>query len=473
MSRSPFATRGVAEAFYGLFYTFPERNDLIRFIGRHGYNLYIYGPKNDRQHRARWWEPYPDEVMGQFAETAALARRAGVTFCYALAPISATSTDDLDRITAKLRAFYERGVRSFSLFLDDIAGPVQEGAQRLIYHPFAQLHVELGNRVHDWLRALDPACTLSFCPAEYHGAPPFGAYLHELGARLHPAIDLFYTGPAICSTTIAAADARGFAAAAGRPPLIWDNYPVNDLAMRGDLHVGPIQGRDAALGGAARGLVVNTMSQAEASKIALLTFAEYFADPAGYAPWPAWGRALREVGGEHSCAALRQFAEHSLRSCLHPAAAPALDRLVGRSMAALCAGEPPSRSAALHELSAHIERQDEANYALKHRMANLALRAELTPWIEALDDWVWLAKRAILVLQALERGAPYGQPLRGLEESIELVRSHHKRIAGDALLELADYARKTAAQGAAAAETESGAKGAGATISNINLSNHR
>lgn len=53
------------------------------------------------------------------------------------------------------------------------------------------------------------------------------------------------------------------------------------------------------------------------------------------------------------------------------------------------------------------------------------------------------------------------------------MRSHHKRIAGDALLELADYARKTTAQGAAAAETESGAKGTGATISNINLSNHR
>jgi hypothetical protein len=46
-------TFGVVEGFYGVFYTFPQRNDLIRFIGSHGYNAYLYAPKNDRQHRIR------------------------------------------------------------------------------------------------------------------------------------------------------------------------------------------------------------------------------------------------------------------------------------------------------------------------------------------------------------------------------------------------------------------------------------
>lgn len=46
------ALLGVVEGFYGVFYTFPERIDMIRFIARHGYRQYIYGPKNDRQHRA-------------------------------------------------------------------------------------------------------------------------------------------------------------------------------------------------------------------------------------------------------------------------------------------------------------------------------------------------------------------------------------------------------------------------------------
>ncbi len=75
-----FPVRGVVEGFYGAFYTFPERNDLIRFIAQHGFNLYIYRPKNDRQHRNRWREPYPTRIMDQFAETAATAREFGITF---------------------------------------------------------------------------------------------------------------------------------------------------------------------------------------------------------------------------------------------------------------------------------------------------------------------------------------------------------------------------------------------------------
>jgi hypothetical protein len=34
---SPFAVRGVIEGFYGAYFTFPERRDLIRFLGRHGF----------------------------------------------------------------------------------------------------------------------------------------------------------------------------------------------------------------------------------------------------------------------------------------------------------------------------------------------------------------------------------------------------------------------------------------------------
>ena len=54
MIDSPFAIRGVVEGFYGVFYTAPQRDDLIRFVGRHGFNYYLYGPKNDRRHRTRW-----------------------------------------------------------------------------------------------------------------------------------------------------------------------------------------------------------------------------------------------------------------------------------------------------------------------------------------------------------------------------------------------------------------------------------
>src|SRR3954470_2951325 len=107
-SQSPFQIRGVVEGFYGVFYTFPERNDLIRFIGQHGYNLYIYGPKNDRQHRARWREAYPARMMEQFRDTVQIAQDAGVEFCYSLAPgvsIVYSAKEDFAAITAKFKAF--------------------------------------------------------------------------------------------------------------------------------------------------------------------------------------------------------------------------------------------------------------------------------------------------------------------------------------------------------------------------------
>ncbi|GAB4204578.1 MAG: hypothetical protein OHK0022_29870 [Roseiflexaceae bacterium] len=438
MPHTPFPIRGLVEGFYGLFYTPPERADLIRFLAAHGYNTYIYGPKNDRQHRARWWEPYPEPALDQLGAAAALARECGIDFCYALAPITAT-LDDLDRIMAKLDALYHRGVRSFSIFLDDIA-PGEAGDAPLA--AWGDAHARLVNAVYERLLALDPACTLSMCPVEYHGSAPFGPYLLMLGERLHPAVDLFYTGPAVCPARISAADARAFAQAARRTPLLWDNYPVNDLDMRADLHLGPIQGRDPQLARAVKGVLVNPMSQCEASKIALATYAEYLAAPQSYRPWPAWRRALDQIGGAQA-GALRRFAGTALASCLAPCAAPELAELADAALAALHTGEPARR--ALGHLLAEIDRLDEDCYTLKFRSDNLRLRDNLAPWIEALEEQLWMVRRATTLLEALERGGPPEAPARALEESLDAIRRHHKRIAGDALTRIGSYALERAA----------------------------
>lgn len=450
MTISPFATRGVIEGFYGVFYTFPERDDLIRFIGAHDFNLYIYGPKNDRQHRVRWWEPYPAEVMDEFARTVALAREVGVTFCYAIAfgeSLTYSSPDDFARLTAKFRAFYDRGVRAFSVLLDDLDGPRDGFAHevdRQRYGTPAAAHADVCNRLAAWLWRLDPACTLTVCPSDYHGVAPFSAYLHELGARLQPAIDLCYTGPEICSPEIGAADVRDFAMAVGRAPIVWDNYPVNDLAMKEELHLGPITGRDAALGEVCKGIVVNLMVQPEASKIALLTWADYLADPRAYDPWRSWDEALRVVGGAGSFAHLRRFAETALHSCLGAADAPTLTRL---TRAVLVAAErngegwPREEAAALNR---YVDELDESCYHLKNRMRNLALRDDLLPWIGALEGWLWMARRALLLLEAVASGGNADRPRRLVDSSLDEMRRCAWRSGGNALLPLAQFAHRRA-----------------------------
>jgi hyaluronoglucosaminidase len=442
MTTSPFATRGVVEGFYGPPYTFPERDGLIAFLGRHGFNYYLYGPKNDREHRNRWREPYPAAVLARFASTVAAASRAGVRFCYALAPsVSIRYADERDfaLICAKFGALYDVGVRDFCIFFDDINPALADELDRTAFASPAEAHAAVTNRARDWLLARDPACTLSMVPTDYYGVAPFSPYLHELGERLHPAIDIFYTGPDVCAATIGVAETRDFATAVRRPPIIWDNYPVNDLAMRPQLHIGPLRGRAPELHTVTRGFVANPMLQAEASRVPLATVAAYLADPHGYEPWQAWERAIAEAAGE-SAPALRAFADCSLRSPLGGPDAPRLEPLVAAALAALRAGEPPTACPALDALEAAIFALDDASYRLKNRMENLALRAELLPWIEALDCWYDAGWRAIAALRAAEGGEPTARLLRMMREYYAEALAHHKRYGGRVLAPLVEYA---------------------------------
>jgi hyaluronoglucosaminidase len=180
--------------------------------------------------------------------------------------------------------------------------------------------------------------------------------------------------------------------------------------------------------------------QAEASKIALLTFADYFADPYSYAPWQSWERALHAIGGQSSFTALRAFAENSLASCLTRDEPSILKPLTETALHDLKHGAAPSGSAAVQRLTQQLNELDEHCYFLKYRMTNLRLRENVLPWIEALEDWLWLGKHSLALLEALEREQPAEQRLRTVEESLAQVGRQTKQIAGTALLPLALYA---------------------------------
>jgi hyaluronoglucosaminidase len=447
-NHSPAYPRGVVEGFYGVFYTHPERIDLIRFIGRHGFNLYVYAPKNDRQQRARWWEPYPRSIMAQFGETVRVAHKSGVRFCYAISPggsICYSDSQDFSRLMAKMHDLVRAGVRDFSLMLDDNHPGFKHTIDERRYGTLFEAQSSLANRLYAWLLTLDPVCTLSLVPAEYYGRAPFSRALVGLASRLHPDIDLCYTGPEICSREITTEDARAFARATGRKPLIWDNSPANDLAMQPDLHLGPVTGREPGLVRETKGYLVNPMNLAEASKVPLLTFAAYLSNPLWYDPPMAWQAALREVAGEGYALSLRILAENTHGQGLR------LDRLARsaektlregkHSVPGIATSSDLSRldAPAVRELEDYLSEIDEAGYALKFRMDNLALRNNLLPWIEVLEHWMWMARFALRVLRALEEGSPYMTDLQRVYEYQSMIRAHHKRIASQALEGIVDY----------------------------------
>lgn len=353
--------RGVIEGFYGTPWTPEARLATVELLGAHGMNAYVYAPKDDPLHRAAWREPYGADAASHFADLAAAGAGAGVEIGWALSPgldVDYGSATDRDALATKLEAVRALGIAWLVLALDDI--PMRDG--------LAGAQAELTG----WLVERLGGARVTLVPTEYIGTRPSG-YLSELAAGLPDGVDVMWTGPTVCSPTISAADARGWAAAlGGRRPLVWDNYPVNDGTMAQGLHLGPYRGREPALTDEVDGILLNPMTQARASWVALLTAAEYLADPAGYDPEAAWGRALDEVGGAHADA-LGALAGACADS---PIATP--DRLpLAGLLDALEVHNDAARRAAVRE---HLDAVKRAGSTWTE---DGALRDEIAPWLVA------------------------------------------------------------------------------------------
>src|SRR5690349_20997837 len=76
LKRSSPRLRGVVEGYYGRPWSGDARRDVIRFMGSHGLDTFVYGPKNDPRHRDRWREPYPSDALHDFRATVRVARTA-------------------------------------------------------------------------------------------------------------------------------------------------------------------------------------------------------------------------------------------------------------------------------------------------------------------------------------------------------------------------------------------------------------
>jgi hyaluronoglucosaminidase len=293
--------RGVVEGFYGEPWSHASRLDAFSFLGARGMNAYVYAPKDDAKHRARWRDPYDADEYARFVELIAHAHAHGIDFGFAISPgldIDYASTADRETLRAKLRPFVDAGARWFLLLVDDI--PMAPG--------LAARQCDLATWLLDALRELDGGVRLTVCPTEYVGTRR-SEYLATLGADLPADVDVMWTGPTVCSPEISASSARAWAEAlGGRKPLVWDNYPVNDGTMAASLHLGPYRGRDAALADETVGILCNPMNQAHASLVALATAADFLSDPDGYDEQASWRRAIDAVGGDRR-APLRVLAE--------------------------------------------------------------------------------------------------------------------------------------------------------------------
>ncbi len=299
------AALGIIEGYYGTPWSWQARAETIAFLQPHGYRFYIYAPKADAFLRERWREDHPAETAARLRDLADICRGLGVRFGVGLSPLEVYR--DFDRgaraaLARKLSFFARIGVDDLAILFDDMTGNDPALAQKQ------------ADIVH-WIAERAAVSRLAVCPTYYSDDPlldrVFGRrpqnYLEELGARLDPAIDIFWTGEEVCAREFGVGHLARVGRLLGRKPILWDNYPVNDgKRMSQHLHLRAFTGRPAAIADHIAAHAINPMLQPVLTRIPALTLAqsyrlgeayEYgraFADAAGVVAGPAFAELIRD-----------------------------------------------------------------------------------------------------------------------------------------------------------------------------------
>lgn len=241
MSQRPF---GVIEGFYGDPWTRAERIACIDALAAMGANAYVWAPKSEPRHRDAWSDPFTHDEVAGFSEL--IGRSDKVTVSIALTPGREATVAG---VVAKMKPVVDAGCRVVTLCFDDL--PVLDAGER---------HRTIANGVRG-----ETGVDVWLVPTHYAGVSG-SPYLDALTDGLHPGVLLMWTGRCVVNDTITSAEtAERAARCAGRPPLIWDNVPVNDAMMTGYLHIGPYTGRERDVAGASAGVLLNPMVSMRAS----------------------------------------------------------------------------------------------------------------------------------------------------------------------------------------------------------------
>ncbi len=373
-----FGIRGYIEGFYGRTWTHAQRNSMILCMAKHRMNTVYYAPKDDIYHREKWRDLYPAAELEKLRELLTTARSCHMDMFWCLAPglsIRYTSPADFSSLLAKYEQLYAAGFRRFGLLLDDIGDTLTYPEDIETFTEPVNAHIDLVCRVFDALKKKDPAIRLTVCPTQYNGRGD-EYYISKLGQNIPPEVSLFWTGRDICSREIAFTEALKFTEYTNHRPLYWDNYPVNDEAMRHEMHIGPLIGRDPELHRFAKGLIANCMEYAECSKIPLITVADYLWNGPQYDPESAWEKAVAEVVGIKNAASFMLFADQLRTSCLQDENARVLTGIFHELERACAAGDADKADLIIRDT------MFKARECLLFLEQDIPICRELTKWTE-------------------------------------------------------------------------------------------
>ena len=266
---------GVIEGFYGRGWSYNARQAYAEYLATAGLNTCLYCPKEDPYLRKQWHQHWPAGEWQHLLDISATYRRQGLYWGVGLSPFALYrnyGASQRAQLRDKLARLAELDAPVLAVLFDDMPGEMAALASR---------QAEIISDVVNWM----PAVRVMVCPTYYSFDPVlethFGRmpanYWPQLGRELPAEVDVFWTGNQVCSAAIRVPDVSAINEQLGRRVILWDNYPVNDGAVRSNfLYCTPLSQRDPGLRTLLRGHLCNPMNQALLSLPALAGLASLY-----------------------------------------------------------------------------------------------------------------------------------------------------------------------------------------------------
>ena len=281
--------RGFVEGFYGFPWSFEERLSMIKESSEYKVNTYIYAPKDDPYHKDQWRTLYPEDKAEEIRKLVEESKKDNVSFCWSAHPGSGfnyNNDNDFNALIAKFEQLYSLGVRQFGISYDDLSGYVS-GTQ----------HATIINRVNqEFVKKKGDVKPLIVVATRYCNSwgSSMQTYFKPFMETLDEDVVVMWTG----ADTMSAITKDSYEwpkqqTGVNRDLAAWWNYPVNDYC-EGNLMMAPLEILDNDVDNLS-GFFLNPMCQAEASKVAIFSGADYAWNVTGFEYMDSWKRAIKEL----------------------------------------------------------------------------------------------------------------------------------------------------------------------------------
>ncbi len=368
-----FKIRGIIEGFYGTPWSHDDRLDVIKFIEDYRMNAYFYAPKDDPYHRSLWRVSYPDEELERLVELITQTQEKHIDFYFCISPgqdFIYTKDEEFEELFKKIDQVMSYGINHFSLLMDDIDYDLKGDSKDRFQRP-GVAHAYISNRLNRYLASKLESYALVMCPTEYWQNWDT-EYRKDLREGLDQEIMVFWTGYNTVAEYIPNDDGKRAKEIFNHPLILWDNYPVNDMATD-HLFMGPLVNRGHQLGQSHLGMLSNPMIPWHLSKLPVITMADYMWNAMHYEPEQSYLEAIKELS-RHDVSfekALKIFADENRPSLIHYQPNDALQAWIEQRD--------------FNALDSYFEKVNQACQTLKTSHVYKEFSAQALPWIERFE----------------------------------------------------------------------------------------